>query len=236
MNFDDLPIAGINKVTTVDFPHRISAVVFLQGCPWKCPYCHNPEMQSIEKGVVPFSYLEALLAKRKGLLDGIVYSGGDPLVYEKMPELLKWTQEQGFETALHTGGHFIDRFEKSLPYTNWVGFDMKAPFADYEKITKAKGSGDKAKKALKMLLDSGVEYEVRTTASPDDLSIDDIYKLADDLKELGVENFVLQEHRQMIGDKEDESTHFVKSSSFFMDEDLISYLEKSFKNFSVRRA
>jgi pyruvate-formate lyase-activating enzyme len=113
---------------------------------------------------------------------------------------------------------------------------MKAPFANYEKITKAANSGEYAKRSLKKLLNSGVEYEIRTTASPNDLSIDDIYKIADDLKILGVENFVLQEHRQICGDKESEAHHFIKSSSFFMDEDLMEYLEKSFKNFSVRRA
>lgn len=234
--FEDLPIAGINKMTTVDFPHRLSAVVFLQGCPWRCPYCHNPEMQEMANGEVPVEEFLAFIEKRKGLLDGIVYSGGDPLVYKKLPELLKWTKEQGFETAIHTGGHLWEQFEKCLPYTDWVGFDMKAPFDDYEKITKAKNSGEYAKKAMQMLLDSGTEYEIRTTASPEDLSIEDIYKIADDLKALGVENFVLQEHRQMVGDKESESKHFIKSASFFIDENLINHLKKTFKNFSERRA
>jgi len=234
--FEDITIAGINKVTMLDFPGRIASVVFLQGCPWRCPYCHNPEMQKSGEGVVPFEYLEALMKKRKGMIDGIVYSGGDPLIYPKLPELLKWTKEQGYEAAIHTGGHLWKNFEKCLPYTDWVGFDMKAPFDDYEKITKAKKSGEYAKKSLKMLLASGVDYEVRTTASPDDLSIDDIYKLADDLKELGVKNFVLQEHRQIVGDKDDEAKHFVKSSSFFTDEKLIEYLNASFENFIERRA
>lgn len=235
MNFNDLPIAGITRMTTVDFPNRLSAVVFLQGCPWRCPYCHNPEMQKLAPGVVPFEELAIFLNKRQGLLDGIVYSGGDPLIYKNMPEVLQWTQEQGFETGLHTGGHLWENFEKCLPYLNWVGFDMKAPFDDYEKVTKAKNSGEYARKAMKMLIDSGVEYEIRTTASPDDLSIEDIYKIADDLKELGVENYVLQEHRELVGEKDD-ARHFVKSSSFFMDEELINYLKRSFKNFSERRA
>lgn len=234
--FEDVPIAGITKVTMLDFPGRISAVVFLQGCPWRCPYCHNPEMQCMANGEVPFSDLETLLGKRHGLLDGVVYSGGDPLVYNKLPDLLKWTQAQGFETGIHTGGHLWENFEKCLPYTNWVGFDMKAPFDDYEKVTKAKNSSEYAQKALKMLLDSGVEYEIRTTASPEDLSIEDIYKIADDLKGYGVKNFVLQEHRQMIGGKEDEATHFVKSSSFFTDTKLIAYLNDTFENFTERRA
>jgi pyruvate formate lyase activating enzyme len=234
--FSDLNIAGITKMTTVDFPKRISAVVFLQGCPWRCPYCHNPEMQEIKKGTIPPEELFSFLEKRKGLLDGIVYSGGDPLVYKKMPELLKWTQEQGFETAIHTGGHLHEQFIKSLPYVNWVGFDMKAPFDSYEKITKAKNSGELAKKSLKALLESGIDYEVRTTASPYDLSIDDIYKIADDLEALGVENFTLQEHRTMVGEKEEKSKEFINSSSFFNDKDLINYLKKTFKNFSERRA
>ncbi|MCT4575257.1 MAG: anaerobic ribonucleoside-triphosphate reductase activating protein [Alphaproteobacteria bacterium] len=234
--FQDLPIAGITKMTTVDFPSRLSAVVFIQGCPWRCPYCHNPEMQKMCQGEVPFEELETFLNKRIGLLDGIVYSGGDPLVYKKMPELLKWTKDLGFDTGMHTGGHLHDNFEKCLAHLDWVGFDMKAPFDDYEKVTKAAHSGEYAKKSLKNLLSSGIEYEVRTTASPDDLSIKDIYKIADDLKILGVENFVLQEHRQICGDKESEAHHFIKSSSFFMNEDLMEYLKKSFKNFSVRRA
>jgi len=234
--FEDLPIAGINKMTTVDFPGHLSAVVFLQGCPWRCPYCHNPEMQKLTAGVIPFEELKAFLKKRKGLLDGIVYSGGDPLVYSKLSELIKWTKEQGFDVAIHTGGHLYENFEKCLKYVDWVGFDMKAPFAAYEKITKAKNSGEYAKKAMQMLLASGVNYEIRTTASPDDLTMDDIYQIAKDLKELGVKNYVLQEHRHLPDEEGDEITHFAQNSSFFVNKDLISFLENSFENFSIRRA
>jgi len=234
--FKDLPIAGITKMTMLDYPGHISAVVFLQGCPFRCPYCHNPEMQEIKKGDHPIEDFFDLIEKRKGLLDGFVFSGGDPLIYPKLPDLLKFVKSQGYKTALHTGGYMVDVFEKSLIYTDWVGMDMKAPFESYEKVAKAKKSGEKAKKSMEILIKSGVDYEIRTTASPDDLTIEDIYKISYDLQALKVKKFVLQEHRTMVGNKNDRAKDFLKSSSFFKDEKLMKHLENAFDKFEIRRA
>ena len=100
-----LRVAAITPFTTIDFPGRLSAVVFVQGCPWRCVYCHNDWMQS--RAHAPESSWDEvmkLLSRRKGLLDGVVFSGGEPTVDHALPEAMRTVKSMGFEVGLHTGG------------------------------------------------------------------------------------------------------------------------------------
>ncbi|HKO87840.1 MAG TPA: anaerobic ribonucleoside-triphosphate reductase activating protein [Burkholderiales bacterium] len=187
-------IGGLTPFTTIDFPGRLAAVLFCQGCPWRCGYCHNPHLQPRVAGnVYAWQSILEFLASRRGMLDGIVFSGGEPLWQRALPAAMRSIKEEGFAVALHTGGGSAARMRAALPHADWVGFDVKAPFDRYRAITGV-DAGEQARESLAALVDSGVHYEVRTTVDAA-LSLPDLHRLADDLEKSRVPHWVLQKRR-----------------------------------------
>jgi pyruvate formate lyase activating enzyme len=161
-----LRLGGLEHYSTCDWPGELVATLFCQGCGWACPYCHNAHLRPVGAGEVPWSQALAFLETRSGLLDGVVFSGGEPLLQSALSSAIAEVRALGFRIGLHTGGPAPERFAAVLPLVDWVGFDVKAPFGEYERITKAKGSGAAARDSLQLLLQSGVAYELRTTVHP----------------------------------------------------------------------
>jgi len=126
------------------------------------------------------------LGGRRGLLDGVVISGGEPLLQKGLPEALTELRAMGFRTALHTGGAYPSRMAVVLPLLDWVGFDVKAPFDLYDRITAVPGSGAKARESLIRLRDSGVAFELRTTVHAVLLSSADLAQMDEELATLGL--------------------------------------------------
>lgn len=189
-----IAVGGLVPFTTVDFPGRLAAVVFCQGCPWRCSYCHNPHLQPPGADAGP-SWAQVLdwLETRRGLLDGVVFSGGEPLLQRALPLALADVRRMGFATGLHTAGIYPRRLAAVLPLLDWVGFDVKAPFEEYASIVGSDG-GKAALASLERLLVSGVPHQVRCTVPPE---LDDraIERLRADLRRLGVGNLELQRCR-----------------------------------------
>ena len=195
-----LRIGGFTPLTSIDFPGRLAAVLFCQGCPWRCGYCHNPELLDAGlPGTVPWAKIEAFLRSRQGLLDGVVFSGGEPTLQAALPAALAQVRTLGFQTALHTGGMYPERLAALLPQLDWVGFDIKGPLHRHDAITRTPGSGVRARQSLELLLASGVAYECRTTWHPGLFSGDELLALADTLAALGVSQWALQECRTPDG-------------------------------------
>ena len=191
-----LRIGGITPLTTIDFPGRLAAVLYGQGCPWRCGYCHNPELlDATTPATVPWPEVLAFLQSRQGLLDGVVFSGGEPTLQAALPAALAQVRALGFQTALHTGGMYPERLQALLPLLDWVGLDIKGPLHAYDAITRTPGSGAKAFASLRHLLASGVAYECRTTWHAGLFSVDDLFALAGTLADAGVAHWALQECR-----------------------------------------
>lgn len=196
----DIRVGGLERLSTCDWPGELAATVFLQGCPWDCPYCHNPHLIPVggpvgENEVLDWGGVLGFLASRRGLLDGVVFSGGEPTLQGALPEAMKAVRALGFRIGLHTAGPYPARFAAVLPLCDWVGFDVKAPFSDYACVTGAKGSGDKARDSLKLLLASGVPHQVRTTVDPSLLDEAAVKRMSAELAALGVAQHTLQEFR-----------------------------------------
>lgn len=192
----NLRIGGFEPISFCDWPGEIVATIFCQGCPWCCPYCHNPALIPVNvKGTHNWDEIVTFLKSRRGLIDGVVFSGGEPTLQAGVAEAIKCVRDMGFRVGLHTGGPYPKRLAKILPLLDWVGFDIKAPKTDYEKITYAKGSGEKAFASLKLLLHSGVSFELRTTVHPDLLSDTMLRKLGMELQTLGHFDLKLQKFR-----------------------------------------
>lgn len=198
----DLRVAGFVPLSTVDRPGALTATVFTQGCPWRCPYCHNPHLQehrtpgcAADQSRWTWERVQAFLAARSGLLDGVTFSGGEPTIQSALPEAVRDVRDAGFEAYLHTGGPTPEALAAVLPWTTWVGFDAKAPFDEYERVTMATGSGTRARDSLRLLVASGVPFEVRTTVHSSQLDLPALTRLAEELAAEGVSSWVLQEFR-----------------------------------------
>ena len=195
----ELAIAGLTPLSSCDWPGRLVATAFLQGCPWRCTYCHNAAiLDPRAPGKVPWRDVLGLLARRHGLLDGLVFSGGEPTRQRALVAAAAQVREAGFGVGLHTSGAYPSRLPALLPLVDWVGFDVKAPVRLYRAITRVGGpttSADATFASLRLVLDSGVDVEVRTTVDPTVLGPDDVAELTDVLAGLGVRRHVLQQVR-----------------------------------------
>lgn len=192
-----LRIGGLTPYSATDYPGCFAAVVFCQGCPWHCRYCHNPHL--LAAGAPPamaWDEVVDFLGRRRGLLDAVVFSGGEPTLQDGLAEAARAVKALGFKVGLHTAGMYPERLRELLPLFDWVGMDIKAPFADYEQITGVAGSGAKARASARWILDSGVDYEFRTTVHSALLSRDALAALGRELAAMGAQHYVLQEFRQ----------------------------------------
>lgn len=193
---DDLQIAGLVPLSTCDWPNKLVATVFLQGCPLACTYCHNPDLlDPCTPGSIKWQEVRDLLAKRHGLLDGVVFSGGEPTRQAGLAAAMKEISDLGFEVGLHTAGSYPKRFAEVLPLCDWVGLDIKGPEHLYGAITGVQSSASKAFNSLRLALESGVSLQVRTTVNPTTMSPDDVAELTSSLQRLGVSEHVLQQVR-----------------------------------------
>jgi len=195
----DLAIGGVVPFSTADWPGRLAAVLFLQGCPWRCGYCHNPHLQPApgdrSHPGADGAVFGAWLAHRRGLLDAVVFSGGEPTAQRALDGAMREVADAGFAVGLHTGGAYPRRLAAVLPRVDWIGFDLKAPADGYRAVTGVAGSEHAATESLRLVLASGVDAEVRTTVHPSLVDPDALLRLADDLAALGVSRWVLQPFR-----------------------------------------
>jgi len=162
-----LKIGGLTPFTTIDYPDHLAAVIFCQGCPWRCGYCHNRNLLDADvPGDLCWDKVLAFLESRRGLLDAVVFSGGEPTGQPSLKQAVQAVREQGFLVGLHTAGAFPETLNEVLPYLDWVGMDLKAPFHEYARITGVPGSGDAARESALLVREGGVAHQFRTTLDP----------------------------------------------------------------------
>ncbi|MDP3841496.1 MAG: anaerobic ribonucleoside-triphosphate reductase activating protein [Oxalobacteraceae bacterium] len=229
-----LRVGGVTPFTATDYPGKLAAVVFVQGCPWRCGYCHNPHLQPrLGESSLAWQQVLDLLRRRVGLIDAVVFSGGEPTIDAALAHAICAVRELGFDIGLHSAGTYPKRLAEILPLLDWVGIDIKAPFAHYDRITRVAGSGDKARAAAEAILASGVDYEFRTTIHPSLLSEDDILALAQSLAQMGANNYVLQIFRAQ--GSRDEALNAVAMAAYPSAE-LLRQVTQLFPNFNLRSA
>lgn len=223
---EKLLVGGIVSLTTVDYPDHLASVVFLQGCPWRCVYCHNPHLQVVfPEESLPWEDVLSLLKTRQGFVEAVVFSGGEPLFQGALLQAVKEVRELGFKVGLHTTGAYPDRFAKVISFLDWVGFDVKRDFKDYHLITSIPGSGERALESLKLLIASNVDYEIRMTLH-ESIPTDTIVETLRELCQLGVRHVVLQKCR----DKDEN----VVEHPVFSDRILLENISKDFDSFYIR--
>jgi len=228
-------IGDIEKFSIVDFPSKIAVVVFMQGCPWRCPFCYNQSLQDAN-GATEASWdnLLCLLEHRKGVIDAVVFSGGEPLLQPHLEQAIDAVKKLGFEAAMHTGGYNPQALARVINKLCWIGFDIKAPLEEdkYKIATGGIGGCNRVKESLQTVIASGIKFECRTTCDPRILNTDDIYKIADEISAMGVTEYYLQKYRPVESDK---ITTESDCEKFFGNTEMLAYLRGKFKLFDIRK-
>lgn len=201
---EQLRVGGLVPLTTLDFPDHLSCVVFCQGCAWRCRYCHNPDLIPARgKHSHSWASIVEFLQRRQGLLDAVVFSGGEATLQQALKDAMLDVKQLGFKVGLHSAGINPKALARVLPHCDWVGFDVKALAEETALITGVAGSGAANWQSLELLLNSGVAYECRSTIHWDLIDPPRLLQLAQRLSTAGVTHYAVQQVRtQSMLDKQ----------------------------------
>lgn len=225
-----IQIGGLVSFTTIDYPGKLAAVLFLKGCPLQCEYCSNSHLIAVEEGEYDPDKVFDWLRNRVGKLEGVVFSGGEALMQaDTTIEYMKRVKDLGFKIGLHTNGFYPDLLKKTTDIVDWVGLDFKATKQRYKDLTKIDVAYDRMIESLKYWVSCGRGLEVRTTCDPRFVSKNDLLEIAKISSEMGVKNFAVQKYTPYHED-EDKKTTAADREQFFNDDELRKKLESMFES------
>jgi len=191
-------LMDIEPFSLVDYPGHIAATVFFSGCNFRCGYCQNPTLvKNEEKSRTSPQDIISFLQTRKGLLDGVCFTGGEPLLSPDMLPLLKAVKGLGFKVKLDTNGSSLEKLKETAPYLDYAAMDIKCTPEKYEQLTGCRNIWNEVRSSAEWLKKSGIPHEFRTTVLP-------VWHTFEDLKQirnfLGSDaNWVLQQFREPPG-------------------------------------
>ena len=185
----------IEPFSLVDYPGHIAATIFFAGCNFHCGYCHNPALVNVkEKSQTSPSAIIDFLKTRKGLLDGVCLTGGEPLNSPDMLPLAKDIKNLGFKLKLDTNGSNLEKLKEIAPYMDYIAMDIKSTPKKYDQLTGCRNSWEKVSRTADWIMQSSIPYEFRTTVMPAWHSYDDLKEIRNLLGEDA--NWILQQFRQ----------------------------------------
>ena len=226
----ELQIGGLVSFTTIDYPGKLAAVLFLKGCPLNCEYCSNSHLIRVEEGEYDPSKVFDWIKARAGKLEAIVFSGGEALMQSDATiDYMKRVKELGFAIGLHTNGFYPDLLKKVSDIVDWVGLDFKATREHYKDLTKIDIAYDRMIESLKYWVSTGRGMEVRTTCDPRFVSKEDLLEIAKIASGFGVKNFAVQKYTP-YHEEEAHQTTPAQREQFFNDDDLKQKIESLFES------
>lgn len=187
-------IGGLQKFSLIDYPGKISAIVFTRGCNFRCPYCHNPELVDPQRYAEPWQEEEfwAFLQSRTQKLDAVVVTGGEPTLQEGLQPFLESIRKMGFLIKLDTNGSNPDVLKDLLSanLVDYIAMDIKAPLEKYSEVAKVSIDKTDIEESIELIKQSNVDHEFRTTIAKNVLSKEDIVNIAKMLQ--GEKLYILQ--------------------------------------------
>ena len=224
-----IQIGGLVSFTTIDYPGKLAAVLFLKGCPFNCKYCSNPHLIPLGEGEYDPEKVFDWIKARVGKLEGIVFSGGEALMQaDATIEYMKRVKELGFLIGLHTNGFYPELLKKVPDIVDWIGLDFKASREHYKDLTGIDIAYDRMIESLKYWVSTGHGLEVRTTCDPRFVSKEDLLKIAQTASSMGAKNFAIQKYTPYHED-ETQKTTAADREQFFNDEELKKKIESLFE-------
>ena len=222
-------ILGIQKMTLLDYPGKVACTVFLGGCNFRCPFCHNPDLvfaSASDQGITEQEFFE-FLSQRKGFLDGVCITGGEPMLEKDLDLFMKRIREMGFLVKLDTNGSFPDRLKHLVDnrLVDYVAMDIKNSREHYGKTLGIPlYDTTKIEQSVALLMEGSVPYEFRTTLVQE-------FHTSDDIKSMGrwlqgcqayfLQNFV--DSGNLLG--KESMTAFSKDEMESFKNQLKSYIE-----------
>ncbi len=201
-------IGGFQKFSLIDYPGKACAIVFTLGCNFRCSYCHNPELVYPElfPKPIPQEDIFSFLEKRKGKLDAVTVTGGEPTLQPDLPDFILKIREKGFLVKLDSNGSNPEMLKKmiSSKVVDYIAMDVKAPLEKYQEITNFGIDINKIRKSIELVMNSNLNYEFRTTIAGSQLDESDMLKIGRLIE--GAKLYVLQKY---VPAKQDSHTYCV---------------------------
>jgi len=209
-------IGGLQKFSLLDYPGRVSAIVFTKGCNFRCQFCYNPmlvwptevskskyahlkngEQQKVHP-TINQDELFVFLKSRAGKLDAVVLTGGEPCLQKDLPEFIRKIKALGFLVKLDTNGSHPEVLAKLIKekLVDYIAMDLKAPENKYKEVTGVKADFKKVRRSVKLIMRSDLPYEFRTTVVPGLINKDDIAAMGRIIK--GADKWYLQNFKSNI--------------------------------------
>ena len=200
-----MKIVGIQKLTLLDYPGKVACTVFLDGCNFRCPYCHNSQLLVGAEPIMTEDGLLAFLRKRSGILEGVCVTGGEPTIHPQLPDLLRRIRDLGYCVKLDTNGYRPEVLSAVLSegLADYVAMDIKnGPGIYGETVGLAGPDTAKIRQSIHLLMTSGIEYELRTTVVKPLHSAETIADMASWLLDIGEGRKVKQIFLQPFVDRD----------------------------------
>ncbi len=189
-----MDFVGLEKLSLVDYDEHIACTLFTSGCNFKCSFCHNgPLVINPRLNIpIPFSEILAYLKKREGILDGVVISGGEPTLMDDLKDKIIQIKNLGYDIKLDTNGTRPEIIKQLLDakLINYIAMDIKSSLLKYSDITDSFVNLDKIKQSIALIMNSGIDYEFRTTLIKEFHDLEDIKKIGELIK--GAKKYRLQ--------------------------------------------
>lgn len=223
-------IGGVQKMTMLDYPGKVACTIFTYGCNFRCPFCHNATLVIDEANLFDKNEILAYINKRKGILDGVVVTGGEPLLQPDIMEFLAELKQTGLLVKLDTNGSYPERLEQIIEkgLVDYVAMDIKNCKEKYDLTTGVKIDISKIEKSVELLMQDRVDYEFRTTVVKELHKKEDFEKIGKWL--IGAKRLFLQpfkDNENLIG--ENLSSHSKESL-----EEFKGILEKTIPQVEIR--
>ena len=228
-----MKIGGLQKTSLLDYPDAISAIIWTVECNFRCPFCYNKDLVLGKVENIPEEEIFAFLEKRKGMLEGLVISGGEPLIQKDIVKFAEKVKKIGYLIKIDTNGMYPEKLKELIDkkLVDYIAMDIKAPKEKYDKLSGVRTDIKKIEKSIEIIKNSSVDYEFKTTFTPELLNKEDIINIAKWLK--GSKRFFLQ---QFKNDVDLVSSKLQKIAPHLEDEliDTLKHIKPYFENCEVR--
>ncbi|MBN2254100.1 MAG: anaerobic ribonucleoside-triphosphate reductase activating protein [Deltaproteobacteria bacterium] len=189
-----MKIGGLQRFSLIDYPENICAIIFTQGCNFRCPYCHNPELSHPGRyeAVIPEEEIFSFLERRRGKLDAVSITGGEPTEQGDLIAFIEQVKAMGYLVKIDTNGSHPEVLKALVDrkIIDYIAMDVKAPPDKYKDITRATIEPSIIRQSIQIILKSGLPHEFRTTVVRSQLDKKDIAAIARLIK--GADRYVLQ--------------------------------------------
>ena len=194
-----MKIAGLQKLTLLDYPSKVACIIFTQGCNYKCPYCQNSGLiDHSNEDLIDEEEIFEYLDKRKKVLDGIVISGGESTIQKDLKSFMKRVKDKGYLIKLDTNGSNPNFVEEVINerLVDYIAMDIKNVLEEYKDVTDVNPNINNLKRSIEIIKNSNIEHEFRTTIIKNIHNIDKILKICEYVGDdkLFLQNFVQSEN------------------------------------------